>query len=265
MKYALVGNVRKEAAKGLVGVCPFCGDALLARCGKVKVNHWAHKKKFACDNWWENETEWHRSWKNQYPIEWQEIVMFDERTKEKHIADVKTPDGLIIEFQHSKISELERKSRESFYKKIIWVVDGSRRKRDSNRFLSGLKSYGHEIQKGVYEVDYLDGCLPQDWIACKKLMVFDFEGIIVDNGLQESYQRIIYIVVPNTNNRVFITEMKLEVFINKSKDGSFLKFFEPTPLPIKSKTSVSLSKPINRESKYVYDLRKGVFKTRRRF
>ena len=41
------------------------------------------------------------SWKNQFPTEWQEIIQRGN-TGEKHIADVKTKDGWVIEFQHSE-------------------------------------------------------------------------------------------------------------------------------------------------------------------
>ena len=51
--------------------------------------HWAHRGSRFCDPWWENETEWHRSWKGQFPVNWQEVVHQAE-TGEKHIADVKT-------------------------------------------------------------------------------------------------------------------------------------------------------------------------------
>ena len=68
-----------------------------SKCGKVKVNHWAHKGNRNCDTWWEPETEWHRSWKNNFASEWQEIILADEITGEKHIADVRMPDGFVIE------------------------------------------------------------------------------------------------------------------------------------------------------------------------
>ena len=90
MKYALVDNQKKEAEKGLKGLCPICQQPVIAKCGKFKINHWAHKSLEHCDNWWENETEWHRQWKNTFPVEWQEIVAIDEKTGEKHIADIKT-------------------------------------------------------------------------------------------------------------------------------------------------------------------------------
>ena len=141
MKYALVNNERQEARPGLDGRCPSCDDSTIAKCGKIKIHHWAHKGKLMCDPWWENETEWHRKWKGHFPKEWQEVIHFDENS-ERHIADVKTDHGLVIEFQHSAIKTEERHSREFFYKNMIWFVDGTRRKNDKNCFISHVESSG---------------------------------------------------------------------------------------------------------------------------
>jgi competence protein CoiA len=73
---------------------------MVAKCGEVRAPHWAHRSRRECDHWWEPETEWHRAWKNAFPEEWQEIVHWAE-DGEKHIADVKTGRGWVIEFQHS--------------------------------------------------------------------------------------------------------------------------------------------------------------------
>jgi hypothetical protein len=43
---------------------------------------------------------------------------------EIHRADIKTPTGIVVEIQHSSISDEERSSREEFYKNIVWVIDG---------------------------------------------------------------------------------------------------------------------------------------------
>jgi hypothetical protein len=101
---------------------------VLAVCGTKKVWHWRHKAKLNCDHWWENETQWHRDWKNLFPEEWQEVVHFAE-DGEKHIADVKTNKGMVIEFQHSAIHRPEVESRCDFYKHMIWIVDASKNKR----------------------------------------------------------------------------------------------------------------------------------------
>lgn len=134
MKFALVDGQRQEARPNLSGQCPACDRVMISKCGEVKVWHWAHKGRRTCDPWWENETEWHRDWKGQFPVSWQEIVQKDDRG-EKHIADVKTDRGWVIEFQHSYIRPEERRARDAFYTKLIWVVDGARRKRDSAQLL----------------------------------------------------------------------------------------------------------------------------------
>jgi competence CoiA-like predicted nuclease len=125
MKYALVDGIKVEAYKGLKGVCPICGSSLISRCGNRKIHHWAHKGILNCDSWWEPETEWHRNWKNNFPIDWQEYLMNDSVTGERHVADIRTETELVIEFQHSFINSKEQSSRESFYKNMIWVVECS--------------------------------------------------------------------------------------------------------------------------------------------
>ena len=129
MKYALVDGRRREAVHGLVGFCPLCDSRMVPKCGKVKVHHWSHPQSYHCDSWKESETEWHRAWKGMFPEEWQEIVHHAE-DGEKHIADVKTDQGWVLEFQHSHLDPDERQAREDFYPKLIWIVDASRRKRD---------------------------------------------------------------------------------------------------------------------------------------
>ena len=131
MKYAIVGELKQEAEPGLSGECPVCEATTIAKCGEKNIWHWAHKGKRNCDRWWENETEWHRDWKNQFPVEWQEVVQIAD-DGEKHIADVKTDQGWVIEFQRSYIKPEERRSREAFCGNMVWVVDGLRRKKKSD-------------------------------------------------------------------------------------------------------------------------------------
>jgi competence protein CoiA len=99
MKYALVNGERQEAKPGLSGKCECCGDSIVAKCGDERIWHWSHKGNRTCDPWWENQIEWHRAWKGQFPKEWQEIIHADANG-EKHIADVKTDQSYVVEFQH---------------------------------------------------------------------------------------------------------------------------------------------------------------------
>lgn len=133
MKYALVNGARQEPEPKLQGACPNCEKEMIAKCGQKRIWHWAHRGKLECDRWWEPETEWHRAWKSLFPKEWQEVIHKAD-DGERHIADVKNSNGLVIELQHSHISPEERLSRESFYENMVWVVDGMRLKRDLAAF-----------------------------------------------------------------------------------------------------------------------------------
>ena len=123
MLIALINNQRTPAAPGLRGLCPVCQQPVTAKCGELRAWHWAHSSKKDCDSWWE-ETDWHRAWKSHFPIGWQEVIKYDQRSGEKHIADICTAHNLVLEFQHSPLHPQERTARESFYKNMIWIVDG---------------------------------------------------------------------------------------------------------------------------------------------
>jgi competence protein CoiA len=176
MKFALIGGKRFEATKGSKGLCPACGAEMFARCGDVKIHHWAHKGGNHCDQWWENESDWHRSWKNLFPIAWQEIIHRD-KNGEKHIADIKTPDEWVIEFQHSFLKPEERRARTVFYGKLIWVVDGTRRKNDIPQFfktLNMVRPFGGKAN--IRRVPSTECRLLQEWEDCHTPVFFDFGG-----------------------------------------------------------------------------------------
>ena len=177
MKFALINDAKVEATKGAKGFCPSCGSELTAKCGEVNINHWAHKGRRNGDPWWENETEWHRSWKGNFPTEWQEVIQYDEGG-EKHIADVKTQNEWVLEFQHSYLNPEERRSRNAFYPKLIWVVDGLRRKTDKKQFQEMLDLWRSPLRKEpeVIHVFCRDGCrLLKEWNDSNALVFFDFQ------------------------------------------------------------------------------------------
>ena len=182
MKFALANDERIEASKGAKGVCPSCGSELVAKCGEIVIHHWAHKKKCS-DHWWENETEWHRNWKNQFPNEWQEIIHYDG-SGEKHIADVKTSEDWVVEFQHSAISKEECDSRDNFYKKLIWVVDGTRRKTDIKQFKQILNEESRidEPSKKKLWVNFAQhNRLLMEWKDSNSLIFIDFKDKLSTN------------------------------------------------------------------------------------
>ena len=174
MRFALVDGQRREAESGLSGECDGCGSALVAKCGEVRVRHWAHRGRRSCDPWWENETEWHRSWKARFPDDWQE-VLHHAADGERHRADVKTAHGWALEFQHSYIKPEERRSREAFYEKLMWVVDGTRRKRDKAQFLKAFEeSTPLSRSSPMRRVWSGEGALLRDWVVSAAHVFFDF-------------------------------------------------------------------------------------------
>ena len=119
MKFAEFENTRIEVTPGATGFCPGCKAALDAKCGDKNIWHWAHRSRKHCDFFREPETEWHRNWKDRFPPEWQEVSSHDEHG-ELHIADVKAPNGYVVEFQHSpiKIDEVKKRTKQKEEKEI---------------------------------------------------------------------------------------------------------------------------------------------------
>src|SRR5882672_8360632 len=176
MKFALVSGQRQEAQPNLSGQCRGCGRPMVARCGEVRVWHWAHKGRLLCNPWCENETKWHRDWKDQFPDDWQEIV-HTAGDGERHIADVKTDRGWAIEFQHSSLKPEERRSRDAFYPKLIWVVDGKRRTRDEAQFLNALNE---GLPVGAWRRIFSDRCvLLRGWAGSNAPIFLDFGGEVL--------------------------------------------------------------------------------------
>lgn len=176
-----------EAVRAQHGTCPLCGGELVAKKGELRNDHWAHINGRKCDDWYEPKGEWHRSWQGLFPKECQEVAVIDEQSGQRHIADIRTSDGLVIECQYSHLSRQEIEERERFYGEMVWLVSGTRLVYDRSRFqplmdreyiekseMSGLypyivipeHGYPHSIE------DYVN----RFWAHCKKPVFFDFEG-----------------------------------------------------------------------------------------
>jgi len=173
MKYALVNGERHEAQSGLSGTCPTCDRPVVAKCGEVRIWHWAHLGRRCDDHWQEPETEWHRAWKGHFPVPCQEVVL-RAATGEKHRADVKTDRGWVIEFQYSFLKPEERRSRDAFYPKLIWVVNGTRRKRDRAQLLNAWNHGGRvAVNSPVRKVFSFDCALLKEWAGSHAPVFFD--------------------------------------------------------------------------------------------
>ena len=115
---------RVTATPGGEATCPMCDGVLIPKCGKIVSWHWAHKA-CDCDTWGEGESNWHIEWKERFPKEWQECVVYRQGWGQQHRADVMTPSH-VVEFQRSHLPEGEIAEREEFYcdnLKMVWVID----------------------------------------------------------------------------------------------------------------------------------------------
>lgn len=227
MKYAIVENKKVEATKGVKGTCPNCGFDLIAKCGELKVNHWSHKGNRNCDPWWENETEWHRSWKGYFPKEWQEIVHFDE-SGEKHIADVKTKNGWVLEIQHSFMNPEERRSRNSFYQQLVWIVDGTRRKTDKKQFEKVLeKSVRLNTKIPIVKTHFPDESrLLKEWHN-DSLVFFDF------GEAENAEQSILWFLFPQTvSSSAYLSPFSRANFVEIFQNDNFGEIYKNNILPI---------------------------------
>lgn len=231
MRFALVNGQKVEATKGTKGQCPSCGADLIARCGELKVDHWAHKGNRNCDPWWENETEWHRSWKDHFPKAWQEVSHTDKATGEKHIADVKTQTGWTLEFQHSFLNSDERQSRIAFYPKLIWVVDGTRRKTDVSQFektLNESRVIADNPPIVIRQVHFPDECrLLREWHNSKSLVFFDFQDTKTEK------QAMLWLLFPMlSNNEAYLSSFPRSQFIKLHNENQFDEVVRTVILPI---------------------------------
>lgn len=226
-KFALVEGVRCEAQPRLSGRCIGCDDEMIAKCGNIKVWHWAHKGTRSCDPWWEPETEWHRDWKNRFPKDWQESIHQSE-SGEKHIADVKTASGTVLEFQHSNLHQDERVSRENFYTKMRWVVDGRRRVRDRAQFFASVQLDTVVIPKPLtFSFASNEGALLRDWAGSRVHVLFDF-GDHSDPGDAFPFHRpVLWQLIPRgANGETYVIPVLKNSFVDTHVKGLPLKGFD---------------------------------------
>lgn len=262
MKFALINGNKTEATKGGKGTCPSCGSELIAKCGDFKVHHWAHKKIRNCDPWWENETEWHRAWKNNFPLEWQEVVLTDNNAGEKHIADIQSDHEVVIEFQHSHIDPQERLARENFYKKMVWVVDGNRLKRDYPRFLKGKDEIRRTNKPGFFIVDFPHECFSKTWLGSSVPVIFDFLGMEQSEGGTDLRNNL-YCLLPENKGNTVLAVFSRESFIASALNGTLLS--KPHNEPSQKAISPTIRIKRRTQQTHYYDPRKGKLVRRRRF
>ena len=225
MQFALSDDGTKiEATPKARGLCPLCGEPVLARCGNKYVHHWAHLSGSECDSWSSRETQWHRKWKNQFPKDWQEVTCTKDSSEEVHRADVKTNYGLVLEFQHSKIEEPDKIAREQFYKDMYWIVDLSKNIERKKLLMRQLESnqYTHNRLVCVNAAEVF----LNEWLNRDKIVIFDYLGL--EDQIEHSAYNDLFCIIPSIGRKTYayILIFKRDVFIENIKNGvlhTFLK------------------------------------------
>ena len=164
------------ATPGVMGICPLCDDDLLAKCGEVNVDHWAHINKEVCDHWWENKSPWHKAWQDLFPDQCQEVIFG------RHIADVATH-NTAIEFQASPLTVDVIKERTQFYRDkkelVRWVVKTDDFKQ--NIHFSATPDDDHYVDSlyAHFSWEHPRKCW-EAVLTCGGLVIFDFpQGLFV--------------------------------------------------------------------------------------
>jgi hypothetical protein len=67
---------------------------------------------------------------------------------------------------------------------MIWIVDGTRRKTDLDRFNAGTKYFKRTQMPNVFFVPYPEEVLSKDWLGSKEIVILDFNGESINPSQQ---------------------------------------------------------------------------------
>jgi len=202
-----------------------------------------------------------------FDAKWQEIIL-TASDGEKHISDVRTPQGLTIEFQHSPISEEERISRERFYSSVggmIWVVDGTKSKHDWNRWYNNrlLRESSRVLPRGGTIIENAKEMLPEEWLHCAVPVFFDFLGTEpVDEAIPEK-RELVCILCSKDQQKHLVIPIQKELFIELCKTEKLLTWIKEKKTPNQIYTNhklppISIPRPIQAPKHIVQPVPGGV-------
>lgn len=145
--------------------CPACGSKMIQRRGNIIAHHFAHMAKKECDPWYVGKlSPWHTEMQSHFDKSVREVIIWNQAHTIYHIADIAIRTGkgnIVIEFQHSPISQKEFISRSKFYLEsdytLIWVFDFCK----------------CESQKTIFVSDYESGIINLVWPGRDRIRFLD--------------------------------------------------------------------------------------------
>jgi hypothetical protein len=165
------------------------------------------------------------------PKDCQEIIRNSE-DGEKHIADVMTESGMVIEFQHSHLRREEREARETFYEKMVWVVDGLRSVHDRAHFFASLGLgkiiYPETRTALILSRDISSNNAPlRDWASSRVDVYFDFGDTSEIVHVWRFDVTILWRLVPRSpNGTAILTPVTKAFFLKRCLKGAPLRFLD---------------------------------------
>lgn len=174
MKFAFVGNDRREASAGLTGSCPVCQNVVTPGQNSERMWMWFHIGRAKCDGWLEVETKWHREWKDNFPTSWQEISL-SQATKNNLGVSIRSGLGIALELKQEKIRNHELSSRETRHRKMFWIVDCAENKNSIRKIKPKLGGWT-EVSSGQAQIiNFPEKTFPKDWLNSTVPVLFDFK------------------------------------------------------------------------------------------
>ena len=158
----------------------------------------------------------------------------------------------------------ERNSREQFYKNLVWVIDGTRLKKDYPRFLKAKEKFRLTSKKGYFIVDFPNQCFPSAWVGSSVPVFFDFKGVEKINYAND-WRQPLYLLFPKTDSlETYVAIISRQSFINFVITGEFFKQEqEPQKQTIMTQQINSSTTANQRSSQYVFN--RGRYEKRQRF
>lgn len=134
-----------------------------------------------------------------------------------------------MEFQHSFLNPEERRSRNAFYSKLVWVVVGTRRKTDKSQFQKIFDESTPVIREPLIKrVHFLDECrLLKEWNDSNALVFFDFEEV---NDTEQSNLWFLFPKISSVD--AYLSHFSRVNFIDLHNNNKFDELVQNIILPI---------------------------------
>lgn len=146
---------------------------------------------------------------------------------------------------------------------MLWVIDGTRLKRDYPRFLKGKESFRVTNKQGLFLVDSPSECFPAAWLGSPAPVIFDFKGIEKINYAND-WRHPLYYLYPKSNVRgSVVVIVSRESFIKSIITGEFFKERQEPQKQIATPPIKSIPTIPQRQSQYIFE--RGQYVKRRRW